>query len=223
AQAGYLTRRLINAAHRTIVVGDDCAAGLTNVPGIWEELRPGEKPDGFAQRLAGRVLAAPVCGSTGWRFLEPGMELDEASVLRLVNESSIATFKVRSPLTCLLPQGLCRACYGVDLAKGALVAHGVAVGIVAAQAIGEPGTQLTMRTFHTGGVAGHDITMGLPRVIELFEARRATTCAVLAELDGVVRVQVRPGSKSVSVSSAAGEQWSCELPSGMAVTVTDGA
>ena len=135
---------------------------------------------------------------TGEVLVERNAEIDEAALLR-IEASGIDRVSVRSPLTCAARHGVCRMCYGRNLATGQLVDLGQAVGIIAAQSIGEPGTQLTMRTFHTGGVAGEDITQGLPRVEELFEARIPKGQATMTEIDGTVEVPPASGDQPILV------------------------
>ncbi|HEX2142313.1 MAG TPA: DNA-directed RNA polymerase subunit beta' [Candidatus Limnocylindria bacterium] len=189
ADSGYLTRRLVDVAQDVITREDDCGTDL----GTWITRDESvEIPEPFGDRLVGRLAALDVTDEeTGELLLSRNGELDEAVVAR-IEASSIDRVNVRSPLTCAARHGVCRQCYGRDLATGRLVELGQAVGIIAAQSIGEPGTQLTMRTFHTGGVAGEDITQGLPRVEELFEARIPKGQAIMSEIDGTVEV-VRTG------------------------------
>ena len=165
ADSGYLTRRLVDVAQDVIVREEDC--GTTG--GIWlSDLSAEGEP--FMERLAGRITAADVLAPDGATVLASGEEITD-TLARHIAGLQVARVRVRSVLTCSAKSGVCRYCYGRNLATGRLVEIGEAVGVIAAQSIGEPGTQLTMRTFHTGGVAGLDITQGLPRVEELFEAR----------------------------------------------------
>ena len=186
ADAGYLTRRLVDVAQDVIITNDDCETEA----GIWlsrgSAQATGER---LAERIIGRFAAGPLADpKTGEMLIERNELLDEMAV-RLIERANIEKVFVRSPLTCENRYGLCRRCYGADLARGGEVKMGEAVGIIAAQSIGEPGTQLTLRTFHTGGVAGaDDITQGLPRVEELFEARTPKGEAVISEIGGVVDV-----------------------------------
>jgi len=198
ARAGYLTRRLFDVAHDVVVLEDDCGTkeGVI-LP------RPGKENIGgsFADRLAGRVLADDVAGFKRNQLLTK----DDAK--KIEDDASVVQATVRSPMTCRVPRGVCQKCYGVDLANGQLVDMGEAVGVIAAQAIGEPGTQLTMRTFHTGGVAqaGGDITMGLPRVEEVFETRMPKLPASLARVDGVITSIERDGQETVLMIAAEGK------------------
>jgi DNA-directed RNA polymerase subunit beta' len=186
ADSGYLTRRLVDVAQELIVRDEDC--GTTR--GIWVEgLTPDADTRLLDTRLHGRCLLEDVKLSDG-ATMPRDTEIREEHVDALINDgkSGVGRVRVRSVLTCESLQGVCARCYGTMLATGKPVDLGEAVGIIAAQSIGEPGTQLTMRTFHTGGVAGEDITHGLPRVVELFEARTPKGAAVLAEASGVVRM-----------------------------------
>ncbi len=186
ADAGYLTRRLVDVAQDVIINEHDCGTH----EGIWIRKSDDIAGQSLSVRLFGRVVAERVIDpSTGEVLAEAGDMLDHDLVRRVV-AAGTEQVKVRSPLTCELVHGICAQCYGMDLGRGTTVELGSAVGIVAAQSIGEPGTQLTLRTFHTGGVAaGGDITTGLPRVEELFEARRAPKGeAVISRISGVAKI-----------------------------------
>ena len=186
ADAGYLTRRLVDVAQDAIINHDDCGTRQ----GIWIEYRDVKTAgESMRDRLYGRFTQGPVADpNTGEVLVENGIMLDYPE-LDLIEKAGIKKVYVHSPLTCSLRHGLCIKCYGRDLARGGPVIIGEAVGIIAAQSIGEPGTQLTLRTFHTGGVAGgSDITHGLPRVQELFEARIPKGEAEIAEISGRVEV-----------------------------------
>ncbi|HWP61201.1 MAG TPA: DNA-directed RNA polymerase subunit beta', partial [Candidatus Paceibacterota bacterium] len=190
ARAGYLTRRLFDVAHDVVVLENDCGTKEGVII-----LRPGKENIGgsFADRVAGRVLASEAGGFKRNALLTR----DDAKSIE--QDASIKEVTVRSPMTCKVARGVCQKCYGMDLSNGEMIDIGEAVGVVAAQAIGEPGTQLTMRTFHTGGVAtaGGDITMGLPRVEEVFECRMPKAPATLARVSGVVSEIVRDGEETV--------------------------
>ena len=195
ADSGYLTRRLVDVAQDVIVREEDC--GTTG--GVWlSDLSQEGEP--FMERLAGRITAAEVVASDGTVVLATGEEITD-SLARQITDLGLPRVRVRSVLTCSAKSGVCRYCYGRNLATGRLVEIGEAVGVIAAQSIGEPGTQLTMRTFHTGGVAGLDITQGLPRVEELFEARIPKGKAILAESGGRVEVIRGDGGRKVRVVS----------------------
>ncbi len=186
ADAGYLTRRLVDIAQDIIINEHDCGTQL----GIWIRRKDDVAGQSMMSRLYGRLVAERVLDpKTGEVLAERDDPLDH-ELSRKIAVAGVEEVKVRSPLTCELTHGICSKCYGIDMARGTMVEMGAAVGIVAAQSIGEPGTQLTLRTFHTGGVAaGGDITTGLPRVEELFESRKMPKGeAVVAEIKGTVRI-----------------------------------
>ncbi len=197
ADSGYLTRRLVDVAQELIVRQEDCGT----VRGIWIE---GIEPDSpgkrsyLETRAYGRLLVEPVVLADKTK-LEVGTLLTDEVVALLRDDPSVERVRVRSVLTCEATHGVCGACYGQSLATGRMIELGEAVGVIAAQSIGEPGTQLTMRTFHTGGVVGEDITHGLPRVVELFEARTPKGAAVLARHSGVVRIEEEEGGRRITV------------------------
>ncbi len=194
ADSGYLTRRLVDVAQELIIRQEDC--GTTR--GIWiEDVLPDQagKQYHLSTRLFGRVLAEPVAG------IDAGVELQEDHLDALRNDPEVTRVRARSVLTCDAEHGVCGLCYGRSLATGRPIELGEAVGVIAAQSIGEPGTQLTMRTFHQGGVAseGVDITAGLPRVVELFEARVPKGAAILTKTSGVIRIDEEDNSRRVTV------------------------
>jgi DNA-directed RNA polymerase subunit beta' len=186
ADAGYLTRRLVDVAQDIIVNEEDC--GTKN--GIWMHAEEDIAGETFEERLYGRVLAEPVINPDTGEIIFENDELLTRDKVKMVVKLDIPAVKVRSPLTCEMVHGICAKCYGIDLGRGEMVKLGATVGIVAAQSIGEPGTQLTLRTFHTGGVAaGGDITTGLPRVEELFEARKSPKGeAIISRIAGTAHV-----------------------------------
>jgi len=186
ADSGYLTRRLVDVAQELIVREDDCgtARGL-RLPGVAPDTA--EHRAYLESRLDGRVLARDVKLSDGTVF-PAGTHVTPKETAMLRDDPGVDEVMVRSVLTCESEHGVCGACYGRSLATNREIELGEAVGVIAAQSIGEPGTQLTMRTFHTGGIAGEDITHGLPRVVELFEARSPKGAAILARTSGVVRI-----------------------------------
>ena len=186
ADSGYLTRRLIDIAQEMIVLEEDCGS----FDAYWMVPRPEDTTgETLPDRINGRLAAASVAHpETGEILLERNQQID-LDIGQMLVDSGIREVPVRSPLKCECIHGVCQACYGRLPATGKMVAMGQAVGIIAAQSIGEPGTQLTMRTFHTGGIAGLDITSGLPRVEELFEARVPKGAAILADIDGVIEME----------------------------------
>src|SRR5207253_2923544 len=172
------------------------------------------------EKIAGRVAADDIV--IGGQSVVAAGESITDEVARQAIESSIGQVSVRSILLCEAREGVCRKCYGRNLATGRLVEIGEAVGVIAAQSIGEPGTQLTMRTFHTGGVAGVDITQGLPRVEELFEARIPKGRAIISEIDGELEIIRQDGSRKVRITSREEFQVSYPLETGMQILVEDG-
>ena len=200
ADSGYLTRRLVDVSQDVIIREEDCGTDRGLSLSI---AAPG--PDGSLLKdihvetsVYARVLAEDIAGRDGAALATAGTDLGDVLIDRLI-EAGIGEVRVRSVLTCESALGTCASCYGRSLATGKLVDVGEAVGIIAAQSIGEPGTQLTMRTFHTGGIAGEDITHGLPRVGELFEARVPKGVAPIAEASGRVRIEESDGSTKGSV------------------------
>ena len=222
ADAGYLTRRLVDVAQDIIINDDDCET----MDGIWIRQEDDIAGQAMGVRLFGRLAGEHVVDpATGEILVERNDVLNREAVRRITN-AGISTVKVRSPLTCELTHGICSMCYGLDLGRGNMVEIGSAVGIVAAQSIGEPGTQLTLRTFHTGGVAaGGDITTGLPRVEELFEARRTPKGeAVVTEIGGVVAVEQSDRYSDLRIahvehSEMISDQY--DLPEGWTIAVED--
>ncbi|MGH9104937.1 MAG: DNA-directed RNA polymerase subunit beta', partial [Acidimicrobiales bacterium] len=223
ADSGYLTRRLVDVAQELIVREDDCGG----TRGIW--VRNVQADDEKARhyletRLDGRVLARDVSLSDGTE-VPAGSEVDVALMNVLRDDPAVSEVMVRSVLTCESTQGICANCYGRSLAADQHIELGEAVGVIAAQSIGEPGTQLTMRTFHTGGIAGEDITHGLPRVVELFEARTPKGAAVLARTSGVVRIAEEDNSRRVSIVGDDGSEdvYTVALRAKLAEGIRDGA
>jgi DNA-directed RNA polymerase subunit beta' len=216
ADSGYLTRRLIDVSQEVIVLDDDC--GTTT--GIWLT-EPGDKGvfESLRERIIGRWAASDLVDpETGEVIARRNEEIVEEAADR-VQALGIERVHVRSPLTCQTKRGICALCYGRNLARGRLVGMGEAVGIVAAQSIGEPGTQLTMRTFHTGGVAGLDITSGLPRVEELFEARVPKGAAIISEISGTAEIMREGESRRIRVVSSELYRDDYALPEGAEVLV----
>ncbi len=220
ADAGYLTRRLVDVAQDVIITEDDC---LT-MTGIWiTEQEAKTMGETFAERVAGRFLAADVSDpETGEVLLKRNELLTEAALATLARHHVEKAY-VRNPLTCEARFGMCAHCYGEDLARGGLIKTGEAVGIVAAQSIGEPGTQLTLRTFHTGGVAGaDDITQGLPRVEELFEARTPKGEAIIAEIDGKVSIAREGEIRILRISRTDLKRREVRVPAEYELVAADG-
>src|SRR5213592_2170698 len=199
ADSGYLTRRLVDVAQDVIVRLEDCG----DEDGIFINADEVGAVEPFADRLFGRLVAQNIKEPKTDRIIAKRGDSIDLVLASTIADSGVRRARVRSPLGCHAKHGICRACYGRSLASGKLVEVGEAVGIIAAQSIGEPGTQLTMRTFHTGGVAGKDITMGLPRVEELFEARVPKGVAVVCEIDGIAELVRDPdGSRKIVVRNS---------------------
>ena len=220
ADAGYLTRRLVDVVQDVIINAHDCGTRS----GIWIRREEDVGGQTMAERLVGRIAAAPVVHpQTGEVIVGRNEEIDEDAA-EAIETAGIGEVYVRSPMTCALQRGICALCYGRDLGRGTLVHIGTAVGIIAAQSIGEPGTQLTLRTFHTGGVAaGGDITTGLPRVEELFEARKHPKGeAEISDIDGMVHIVREDGRRRVIVSKSERLTDEYTVPEGWTVLVSDG-
>lgn len=197
ADSGYLTRRLVDVSQDVIVREDDCES----VEGIWVHkiMEGSQLIEPLNQRIIGRVSVDAIYHPETGELLADENQLIDDDMGYKIEKAGIGSVKIRSVLTCKTRHGVCKKCYGRNLATGYDVEIGEAVGILAAQSIGEPGTQLTMRTFHTGGVAGDDITIGLPRVEELFEVRKPKGQAVVAEINGKVRFGENKGRREVEI------------------------
>jgi DNA-directed RNA polymerase subunit beta' len=219
SDSGYLTRRLIDVAQDVITSQYDC--GTTDGVTITEPKEKGLLPP-QAERILGRLAASDVVHpKTGEVIAARNEEIDEPRVEKIV-AAGITSVHVRSPLTCESRRGTCQMCYGRDLARGKLVESNVAVGIIAAESIGEPGTQLTLRTFHTGGVVGLDITSGLPRVEELFEARTPRGQAIISEIDGTAEIIQNEEGRKIKIGSTEIYHDEYALPAGWHVMVKTG-
>jgi DNA-directed RNA polymerase subunit beta' len=233
ADSGYLTRRLVDVSQDVIIRQEDCGTEeyilasvfKTEIDPATRQLRPTSEPN---DNLVGRIAAAQL-KSGNKVIVEKGVEIDRPELAALVHAFTAKTEKgalirvpVRSVLKCEAPTGVCQACYGRSMATGKTAQIGDAVGIIAAQSIGEPGTQLTMRTFHTGGVAGADITHGLPRVVELFEARKPKGLARMAEVSGTVSMEEADKSVTVVITDSAGDEHRYTFPRRTLLYVRDG-
>jgi DNA-directed RNA polymerase subunit beta' len=223
ADAGYLTRRLVDIAQDVIINDEDCETLEGSIIRSSDDIAG----QSMGNRIFGRYAAAPVIDPSTGEVLIDRNEMITLEEVRRITDADMEEVSVRSPLTCELTHGICAMCYGMDLGRGKLVDVGSAVGIVAAQSIGEPGTQLTLRTFHTGGVAAvGDITTGLPRVEELFEARKTPKGeAVVTEIAGVAYVEQSDRYSDLRVvrvehSEMIGEEY--DLPAGYEILVEDG-
>ena len=221
ADSGYLTRRLVDVSQEVIIRSEDC--GTTDGIEIYEIREGKEVIEKLAERLVGRYLVEDFCDENGNVLISKDKLMTESDA-NIIVESGTEKIKIRSVLTCQAHQGVCAKCYGSSLATGKTITMGEAVGIIAAQSIGEPGTQLTMRTFHTGGIANaEDITQGLPRVEELFESRRPKLVAIMAKDSGKCRIDEIKKTKHVIITSEDGEEHFYPIPFGYKLKVEDGA
>ncbi len=235
ADSGYLTRRLVDVSQEIIIREVDCCEGTGEIPGAVVEAfieTVNEKPEeieSFQERITGRYAAESVFDNNGEMIVKANHMITPKRAERILRSgvdkdgNPITKLKIRNILNCKSHIGVCAKCYGANMATGQAVQVGEAVGIIAAQSIGEPGTQLTMRTFHTGGVAGDDITQGLPRVEELFEARKPKGLAVISEIGG--KVQIRDTKKKreiVVTNNENGESKTYLIPYDSRIKVIDG-
>jgi DNA-directed RNA polymerase subunit beta' len=221
ADSGYLTRRLVDVAQDVIVREADCSSDQ----GVILSVADPKGPERVNHNLVGRCLLTPVADpKTGEVLKDAGEYVMSDRELEDLRARGVTGIEVRAVMTCRAKFGICQKCYGWDLASGRAVDIGTAVGIIAAQSIGEPGTQLTMRTFHTGGVAGEDITHGLPRVTELFEARRPKGQAILAEIGGTLHIEDSDKTRKLVVTDDKGHEKSYTVSrrARMRSGVTDG-
>jgi DNA-directed RNA polymerase subunit beta' len=222
ADSGYLTRRLVDVSQEVIIREEDC--GTTEGLEIFD-IKAGENNviEPLHERLIGRFLLDDFCDENGNVLVSKNTMMGDKEA-DIICGSGVQSVKIRSVLECRAKHGACRKCYGANLANRQPVTVGEAVGIIAAQSIGEPGTQLTMRTFHTGGVAGgEDITQGLPRVEELFEARKPKSLAIMTEIDGVVRFEEIKGARhAVVFNPETAEEKTYLIPFGFRVRVIEG-
>jgi DNA-directed RNA polymerase subunit beta' len=219
ADSGYLTRRLVDVSQDVIVREMDCG---TRKGIVVFDIKDGtEVIEGLEERITGRYAAEAITHpETGEVLIEAGKMIRENTASKIV-KAGHRKIKIRSVLTCHSEYGVCGKCYGANLATGEDCNVGEAVGIIAAQSIGEPGTQLTMRTFHTGGVAGDDITQGLPRVEELFEARKPKGLAIISEIPGTVKISETKKKREVIITSEDGEARNYLIPYGSRIKVSD--
>ena len=224
ADSGYLTRRLVDVSQDVIVREVDCGTDhgviMEAIKDVGRDTEEVIEP--LSERLTGRMAAETILHpETGEVLIEPNQIIDE-ELAETIEQLGIEKAEIRSVLTCSTPHGVCAYCYGRNLATGKLVEVGEAVGTIAAQSIGEPGTQLTMRTFHTGGVAGDDITAGLPRVEELFEARKPKGQAIISEVSGRTSIVENKGVRKVVVVTDEGEEKNYTVPYGSRLKIKDG-
>ena len=222
ADSGYLTRRLVDVAQNIIIRQKDC--GTTEGIEVAEIVEKGTVVDTFGNRIRGRYPLENICDPQTGQVLISTDHLMMEDDAKLLEAHGIHSVRIRTVLGCKARSGVCAKCYGMNLATSEEVNMGEAVGIIAAQSIGEPGTQLTMRTFHTGGVAGDDITQGLPRVEELFEARKPKKMGQLAEISGLVSIDEshRTAYRPVTITAEDGEVKQYQIPYNMGLRVVDG-
>ncbi|AEY64625.1 DNA-directed RNA polymerase subunit beta' [Clostridium sp. BNL1100] len=220
ADSGYLTRRLVDVSQDVIVRELDC--GTDKGIEVYDIKDGGEIIEPLSERLVGRYLTEDMYDTNTKELIASKDEAIDEKKASTIAKSGVKKVRIRSVLTCHSEVGICAKCYGANLATGDAVNVGEAVGIIAAQSIGEPGTQLTMRTFHTGGVAGDDITQGLPRVEELFEARKPKGLAIISEIAGSVKLSESKKKREVIITSEDGESKSYQIPYGSRIKVYDG-
>ncbi len=241
ADSGYLTRRMVDVSQELIIRELDCSEGKDTIPGmdVYAFMDGKETIEGLKDRIQGRFTCDDILSKNGDVIVKKNHMITPSRAARIMKEgldlsghpitdeegniNPTSRIKVRNILCCRSHNGICAKCYGANMATGEAVQVGEAVGIIAAQSIGEPGTQLTMRTFHTGGVAGGDITQGLPRVEELFEARRPKGLAIIAEMGGVVEIKDTKKKREVVITDEATKEAKTYLiPYGSRIKVTDG-
>ncbi len=220
ADSGYLTRRLVDVSQDVIVRALDCGTEHGILVSAFKDGNEVIEP--LKDRLLGRYPVNDIVHPKTGEILCRSTEMIMVQKADAIVESGIEELEIRSVLQCETDHGVCSKCYGINLATGKSVNVGEAVGIIAAQSIGEPGTQLTMRTFHTGGVAGADITQGLPRVEELFEARKPKGLAVIAEIDGKISFKETKKKREVVITSDAGESAAAQIVFGSRLKVKEG-
>ena len=223
ADSGYLTRRLVDVAQNLIIRQKDC--GTHEGIEVAEVLEKGSVVDTFGNRIRGRFPLEDICDPATGEVLISNDTLMTEDDAKMLESHGIHSVRIRTVLGCKARSGVCAKCYGMNLATSEEVNMGEAVGIIAAQSIGEPGTQLTMRTFHSGGVAGDDITQGLPRVEELFEARKPKKMGQLAEISGRVSIDTtqRAAYRTVTITAEDGEVKQYQIAHNMGLKVSDGS
>ncbi len=232
ADSGYLTRRMVDVSQDLVIRETDCSEGKDEIPGMYVKafMDGKETIEGLRDRITGRVSCEDIYDKDGEIIVKRNHMITPGRADKILSKgvdekgAPIERVKIRTILTCRSHVGICAKCYGANMATGEAVQVGEAVGIIAAQSIGEPGTQLTMRTFHTGGVAGDDITQGLPRVEELFEARKPKGLAIIAEIGGTVSIKDTKKKREIVITNEeTGESKTYLIPYGSRVKVLDGA
>ena len=235
ADSGYLTRRLVDVSQELVIRETDCSVNRSEIPGMWvKQFADGrEEIESLQERITGRFSCHTINNAKGEVIVKANHMITPKRAARVmeegINEEGIPVkeagkVKIRTILSCKCHNGICAKCYGANMATGETVQVGEAVGIIAAQSIGEPGTQLTMRTFHTGGVAGGDITQGLPRVEELFEARKPKGLAIITEIKGVAEIRDTKKKREIIVTDPdEGISKTYLIPYGSRIKILDGA
>jgi len=223
ADSGYLTRRLVDVSQDVIIREEDC--GTTDGIEVFEIRNGNEVVEPFEERLVGRFLAEDLRDANGELIMSRNKLINDADAKKII-DAGVEEIKIRSVLTCRAKTGVCAKCYGANLAFNNIVSVGEAVGVIAAQSIGEPGTQLTMRTFHTGGVASadaEDITQGLPRVEELFESRRPKGAAILSRISGKIHIEeIKTTTNIIVTNDETGESENYMIPYNLKIRVQEG-
>ena len=227
ANSGYLTRRLVDVSHEVVVTEEDCFAEAGEKPKgmVVTEIKDinGKTVEGLADRIRGRYTINDVVNPTTGEIITPADTMITDDMADEIVAAGITSVEIRSIFTCKCKNGVCAKCYGKDMSNGKPVRRGEAVGVIAAQSIGEPGTQLTMRTFHTGGIASTgDITQGLPRVEELFEARKPKHTAIVCEDSGIARIITKDKLIHVLIEKPGAETKDITIPFGTSVIIKDG-
>lgn len=227
ADSGYLTRRLVDVSQDVIIREQDCHEHHPDepIPGMWvQAYKDGsEVIEPLSERLSGRFTAEPIVHPETGEVIVEANKMITPNQAEYIESIGITGARIRNVLRCKSKMGVCARCYGANMSSGNEVRIGESVGIIAAQSIGEPGTQLTMRTFHTGGIAGDDITQGLPRVEELFEARKPKGLAIISEIDGIVSITDNKKKREVTITdNETGNVKSYVIPYGSRIKVTDG-
>ena len=225
ADSGYLTRRLVDVSQDLIIRETDCCEGMSEIPGMWINafMDGKEMIESLEDRMTGRYAAEDIVDPETGELIVKANTMITPKRAAMITKAGIEKVKIRTVLSCRSRIGVCAKCYGANMATGQAVQVGEAVGIIAAQSIGEPGTQLTMRTFHTGGVAGDDITQGLPRVEELFEARKPKGLAIISEFAGTISIKDTKKKREVVVAnSETGETKAYLIPYGSRIKVLEG-
>ena len=225
ADSGYLTRRLVDVSQDVIIRERDCVHDGSEIPGMWvKAFKDGtETIEPLSERISGRFAALEITHPETGEVIVKENDMIRPNVAEYIESIGIDKVKIRNVLSCKSKIGVCACCYGANMASGNEVRVGESVGIIAAQSIGEPGTQLTMRTFHTGGIAGDDITQGLPRVEELFEARKPKGLAIIAEFGGVLTISETKKKREITITdNEEGQSKTYLIPYGSRIKVLDG-